>query len=303
MPEYDITDERDPKLKRQSFLKGLAAVMPLTIAVIPWGILAGSLALEIGLTASQSQAMSAIIFAGSAQLVALGMIKAGVGLGSILITTLLITSRHLLYAMAMRSQISPLPLKWRLGLGFLLTDELFAISNHSQHTAKANNDSVELQNNQNDKPLADTSHSPKPPLSSSKSPSSPSSTLARHKFDRWYALGGGVTFYIGWNIATLLGIIAGQSIDNLDELGLDFAIAATFIALVVPTVKKPSILICVLVSLTLAVVCAVFDIQAGLLIASLSGMFAGVTYAKLTGEHKRSEPVKSVDAGSAGEQS
>ncbi|WP_285163328.1 AzlC family ABC transporter permease [Shewanella goraebulensis] len=295
MPEYDITDERDPKLKRQSFLKGLLAVMPLTIAVIPWGILAGSLALEIGLTASQSQAMSAIIFAGSAQLVALGMIKAGVGLGSILITTLLITSRHLLYAMAMRSQISPLPLKWRLGLGFLLTDELFAISNHSQHTAKANNDSVELQNNQNDKPLADTSHSPKLPLSSSKSP------LPRHKFDRWYALGGGLTFYIGWNIATFLGIIAGQSIDNLDELGLDFAIAATFIALVVPTVKKPSILICVLVSLTLAVVCAVFDIQAGLLIASLSGMFAGVTYAKLTGEHKRSEPVKSAD--SVGEQS
>lgn len=230
--------------KTKSFLAGALAVMPLTIAVIPWGILAGSFALEVGLTPVESQAMSAIIFAGSAQLVALGMIKAGIGISSILITTLLITSRHLLYAMAMRTHISPLPLKWRLGLGFLLTDELFAIANQAH---------------KGDSP-------------------------AQHQFDRWYALGGGLTFYLGWNIATLLGIVAGQSIDNLGELGLDFAIAATFIAIVVPTVKKPSILVCVLVSLTLAVVCAVFAIQAGLLIAAISGMAAGMTYAKLTNE-------------------
>ncbi|MFA7520379.1 AzlC family ABC transporter permease, partial [Shewanella sp.] len=229
--------------KSKAFLKGTLAMMPLTIAVVPWGILAGSFAIEVGLTPIESQAMSAIIFAGAAQLVALGMVKAGIGLWSILITTLLITSRHLLYAMAMRSQISPLPLKWRLTLGFLLTDELFAIANQGK----------------------------------------------LHKFDPWYALGGGLSFYIGWNIATLLGIVAGNAIENLDEMGLDFAIAATFIALVVPTIKKPSILVCVLVSLTLAVVCAVFKIQAGLLIAAIAGMTAGVLYAKATKEAERAE--------------
>ncbi|WP_227006727.1 AzlC family ABC transporter permease [Shewanella donghaensis] len=236
--------------KSSAYLKGMLAVMPLTIAVIPWGVLAGSLALEVGLTALQSQAMSAIIFAGSAQLVALGMIKAGIGIGSILITTLLITSRHLLYAMTMRSQISPMSLKWRLSLGFLLTDELFAIAQQSGSEASS-----------------------------------------RHKLDPWYALGGGLTFYLGWNLATFLGIVAGQSIDNLEELGLDFAIAATFIALVVPTVKKPSILVCVLVSLVLAVICAVFEIQVGLLIASISGMCAGMAYAKLTNEGEKKAAV------------
>ncbi|MDP5147915.1 AzlC family ABC transporter permease [Shewanella sp. ULN5] len=224
--------------RAKSYWLGALAVMPLTIAVIPWGILAGSLALETGLTGLQSQAMSAIIFAGSAQLVALGMIKAGVGLSGILITTLLITSRHVLYAMAMRHRISPLPLKWRLSLGFLLTDELFAIANQGQ----------------------------------------------QHKFDRWFALGGGLTFYLGWNTATFIGIVAGQNIDNLGELGLDFAIAATFIAIVVPSVTKPSVLICVLVSLVLAVVCAVLEIQSGLLIATLTGMFAGYGYASITAE-------------------
>ncbi|MCE9685006.1 AzlC family ABC transporter permease [Shewanella sp. AS16] len=253
-----VEPQSSPQQKAGAFLRGTLAVLPLTLAVVPWGILAGSFALEVGLTPLESQAMSAIIFAGSAQLVALGMIKAGIGLGSILVTTLLITSRHLLYAMAMRSQISPLPLGWRLGLGFLLTDELFAIANQGK----------------------------------------------QHKFDPWYALGGGLSFYLGWNLATLLGIVAGRSIDNLGELGLDFAIAATFIALVIPTVKKPSILVCVLVSLTLAVVCALFEVQAGLLIAALCGMTSGVVYARLTGESDMpgTQADRSPEAGAAHEE-
>ena len=227
------------------WFKGALAVMPLSIAVIPWGILAGSLAMDAGLSPFESQAMSAIVFAGAAQLVAVGMIKAGIGLGSILITTLLITSRHFLYSMAMRPHISQLPLKWRLSLGFLLTDELFAI------TAK-----------------------------STASKSTPQA------FDRWHALGAGLSFYLVWNLATAAGILLGHSIPNLDSWGLDFAIAATFIAIVTPQVNQPSILICVLVSLVTSVVCALFQIPSGLLIAALLGMTVGTLYAKLTGEDR-----------------
>ena len=222
----------------QSFWQGVLATLPLSIAVIPWGILAGSFAIDVGLSAIESQAMSAIVFAGAAQLVALGMIKAGIGLTSILLTTLLITSRHLLYSMALREKVSPLPLKWRLSLGFLLTDELFAV------------------------------------VSADK----------RHIFNRWYALGGGLGFYVFWNIATLFGIIAGKTIPNMDQLGLEFAIAATFIALVVPMVNAKSILVCILVSLVSSVVCGVLNLEAGLLISAILGMTSGVLYAKVTGE-------------------
>ncbi|WP_206045370.1 AzlC family ABC transporter permease [Oceanicoccus sagamiensis] len=154
-------------------MRGAIIVFPLTLSVIPWGILAGSYALEVGLSPLESQAMSAIIFGGAVQLAVLGMLSAGAGLLSLLITAALITSRHLLYSMSMRSSISLLPLRWRLVLGFLLTDELFAIT--PQGPPKA--------------------------------------------FNRWQALGGGLTFYVGWNTATLLGIVAGQSIPNLDEWG------------------------------------------------------------------------------------
>jgi 4-azaleucine resistance transporter AzlC len=225
----------------KAWLAGALAVMPLSIAVIPWGILAGSLALDAGLSPFESQAMSAIVFAGAAQLVAVGMIKAGIGLTSILITTLLITSRHLLYSMAMRAQISPLPLKWRLSLGFLLTDELFAI------------------------------------IAKNKDP-------ANQPLNTWYALGCGLSFYLTWNIASAAGILIGHNIPNLESWGLDFAIAATFIAIVTPQINRPSILICVLVSLVCSVVCELFQVPSGLLIASLLGMACGTLYAKATGE-------------------
>lgn len=228
------------KGKIQAVIQGLFAALPLSIAVIPWGILAGSYAVDAGLTIVQSQAMSAIVFAGAAQLVSLGMIKAGIGIGSILLTTLLVTSRHFLYSMAMRKDISPLPLKWRLTLGFLLTDELFAICGQDK----------------------------------------------RHTFDPWYAFGGGFSFYLFWNIASAVGIFAGTAIPNLDQLGLDFAIAATFIALVVPVVKSPSIFVCVLVSLIVSLLCEIYDLPAALLISALTGMTLGYGYARVTGEKK-----------------
>ncbi|GAB3532886.1 AzlC family ABC transporter permease [Photobacterium alginatilyticum] len=223
--------------KRTLFRQGALAVSPLCVAVIPWGLLAGSFAIDIGLDPFQSQALSAIVFAGSAQLVATGLLKVGAGLATILLTTLFITSRHLLYSITMRDKISSLPLKWRIGLGFLLTDELFALCGHQ---------------------------SPK-------------------IFNRWYALGAGLWFYICWNLATLAGIVAGKFIPNLDSLGLDFAIAATFIALVVPTVKNASVLVSVVVALILSVVLQAYNVEGGLMLASLAAMIAGYSYDKYVG--------------------
>ena len=241
MSQAEIVHYSSSNEKVRAFFKGAAAIIPLTVAVLPWGILTGSLAIESGFDPVQSQALSGVVFAGAVQLAIMGMIQAGVGLGSILISALLITSRHFLYSMVMRKNISPLSFRWRLALGFLLTDELFAIANPGQ----------------------------------------------LKRFDRWYALGGGLCFYLGWNLATLGGIIAGESIDNLDTLGLDFAIAATFIALVIPTIKNAPVLVCVLTALVTSVICEVMHIQAGLLISAPLAMMAGFAYATATarGEH------------------
>ena len=231
-------DASSAQEKRSLFWQGALAVTPLCIAVIPWGLLAGSFAIDIGLQPLEGQALSAIVFAGSAQLVAMGMLKVGAGLGTLLLTTLFITSRHLLYSVTMRDKISPLPLRWRLGLGFLLTDELFAICGHQ----------------------------------------------TQKQFNRWYALGTGLWFYLSWNLSTLTGIVAGQYIPNLDKLGLDFAIAATFIAIVIPTIKRLSVLISVVVAMVLSVLFQWYDIDGGLMLASITAMVCGYTVEKIKGD-------------------
>lgn len=117
-------------LPHYAFARGAIAVIPLSLACAPWGMLAGSMAIDAQFTPLQAQGLSAIVFAGAAQLVAIGMVKSGASLISIVLTTLLLTSQHLLYGMHMRPTLSALNARWRMSLGFLLTDEFFALVSH-----------------------------------------------------------------------------------------------------------------------------------------------------------------------------
>jgi len=215
--------------KLKQTLKGALAIMPLSIAIIPWGILAGSLAVEAGLFNFQAQAVSLFVFAGSVQLVGMALIKAGAGLSLLLLTTLFLTSRHLLYSATMRAHIAQFSLPKRLILGFLLTDELFAVVSHKK---------------------------PK-------------------DFCFYYAFGAGFSFYLVWQFASFGGIYLGQSIPNLDQYGLDFAVVATFIAIVVPNIKKRSTLVTVLASILFSVLFSLWQIQGSLIFASLLAMSLG----------------------------
>ncbi len=114
-------------LNKKAFLKGVMDIMPLSIAVLPWGILAGSMAINAGLTFAQAFSMSAVIFAGAAQLVSLGLVMSNASFLTIVITVFFLTSQHLIYALNFRKEVSQYKLKQRLIIGFLLTDELFAV--------------------------------------------------------------------------------------------------------------------------------------------------------------------------------
>lgn len=224
-------------LPHYAFARGAIAIIPLSLACAPWGLLAGSLAIDAQFTPLESQGLSAIVFAGAAQLVAIGMVKSGASLIAILLTTLLLTSQHLLYGMHMRSTLSPLPARWRMSLGFLLTDEFFALV----------------------------------------------SQYDRQTFNRWYALGVGLTFYVAWNLFTLAGIVLGSSIPGLEHLGLDFSIAATFIALITPVVRNVPTVVCVAVSLFCSVLFAYWQVGSALVLAGLLGMTAGFVCNKFQG--------------------
>jgi 4-azaleucine resistance transporter AzlC len=220
--------------------KGAVDMLPLSLAVLPWGILFGSLAVQRGFSWLEAQMFSAIIFGGAVQIVTVELIADNASLFTVLFSAFIISSRHFLYGLTLRDRLSPTPLRWRLSLGFLLTDELFALSGDRR--------------------------------------------AYRNRFRLYYALGAGGSFYLAWNLWTFIGIVAGASLPDLTELGLDFAIAATFIALVIPEIKTLATLVAVLVAGVSSVIFTLWGFELGLVCAALMAMCSGFCVQKLRGQ-------------------
>lgn len=220
--------------------KGTVDMLPLSLAVLPWGILFGSLAVQRGFSWLEAQMFSAIIFGGAVQIVTVELIADNASLFTVVFSAFIISSRHFLYGLTLRDRLSPKPFRWRLSLGFLLTDELFALSGDRR--------------------------------------------AYRNRFRLYYALGAGGSFYLAWNLWTFIGIVAGASLPDLTELGLDFAIAATFIALVIPEIKTLATLVAVLVAGVASVIFTLWGFELGLVCAALMAMCSGFCVQKLRGQ-------------------
>jgi 4-azaleucine resistance transporter AzlC len=110
------------------FVAGARDTIPMLIGAAPFGMIFGTLVTAGPLAAWQGQAMSLGVFAGSSQFIAIGLAAGNAGLFVIWLTTFIVNLRHMLYAATLLPHVAHLPARWRLGLGFLLTDETFAVT-------------------------------------------------------------------------------------------------------------------------------------------------------------------------------
>jgi 4-azaleucine resistance transporter AzlC len=114
--------------RKSEFWNGVKATFPLVVGAIPFGIIFGALAVTAGLSTGATMGMSAFVFAGSSQFIAVGLITARASIGTIVLTTFIINLRHALYATTLAPHMNHLPQKWLLPLGFWLTDETFVVT-------------------------------------------------------------------------------------------------------------------------------------------------------------------------------
>ena len=110
----------------QSFWAGVRAESPLLVGVFPFGLIYGALALDAGLSPAAAQAMSSIVFAGSAQLIAAQLIRDAAPAIVIILTIAVVNLRHMLYSASIAPYIAHLPARWKTLLAYLLTDEAYA---------------------------------------------------------------------------------------------------------------------------------------------------------------------------------
>jgi 4-azaleucine resistance transporter AzlC len=178
------------------FLNGARDTLPLILGAIPFGIIFGTLASAAGLSLWQALGMSLLVFAGSAQFIAVSLLGGGAGMVVLLLTTFVVNLRHALYSATLQPFVRHLPGRWRAPLAFWLTDETFAVV---QHRYAARDESA-------------------------------------HK--HWYFFGSCLAMYTNWQLCTLIGVAFGQAVPNLATWGLDFAMLATFIGIVVPMLRN-----------------------------------------------------------------
>jgi 4-azaleucine resistance transporter AzlC len=74
-----------------------------------------------------------------------------------------------------------------------------------------------------------------------------------HGFDRHLLIGAGVALWCTWVGGTMVGVLAGNLVADPEQLGLDAAFPALFLALVVPQLRSRSRLAAALAGAALAV--------------------------------------------------
>ena len=169
---------------------GARRALPVVLGYLPVGFTFGVLAVRGGMPPWLAVLTSVIVYAGSAQLIAAGLIGAGVPALSIVATTFVVNLRHMLMSAALAPWLSRMPRSLLIVFGFELTDETFALYNQLRREGH-------------------------PPV--------PMELIACN-----------ATAQLGWVVGTALGAFSGELLGDTKPFGLDFTLAAMFIALLVP---------------------------------------------------------------------
>ena len=114
--------------RKQEFWKGVREEAPILLGVVPFGLLFGAVAMNAHISTLAAQAMSSIIFAGSAQFIAAQLVGAGTSGLVIVMVVFVVNLRHALYSASVAPHVRHLGTGWKMLLSYLLTDEAYAVT-------------------------------------------------------------------------------------------------------------------------------------------------------------------------------
>jgi len=181
------------RLAREAAWLAVVRAWPVALGVASYGVVFGILARQTGLSGAQSLLMSAAVFAGSSQFVALELWGMPLPVFTIVVTTLVVNLRHVLMGAALAPHLEGMPRGGRWLAVFFVADENWALT------------------------MAALAQRPR----------------AGAEFAAGYLVGGGLLFYLSWLASTWAGLACGGMVRDPAAWGLDFAFTAAFIALLV----------------------------------------------------------------------
>lgn len=100
----------------------------IAVSVVGFGVVFGLAARQAGYSPIEAVAMSVFLFAGASQFAAVGYVAAGLPWAPIVVLTLFLNARHLLYSASLAPRLRDVPRLQRAAMAHVLTDEAFALS-------------------------------------------------------------------------------------------------------------------------------------------------------------------------------
>lgn len=113
-------------MNKAYFTSAVKTTLPVFFGYLAIGIPFGLMIVNAGYPVWVAPVMSAIMYAGAGQYIAVGLFAAGASLGTIALTELLVNIRHVVYGLSLITRFKNVG-KWKPYLIFALTDETYSI--------------------------------------------------------------------------------------------------------------------------------------------------------------------------------
>jgi predicted branched-subunit amino acid permease len=177
--------------------RGIIQSLPLAASVLVYGVIFGLLAKTAAMSLAEAMLMSAVVFSGSAQMVAVngmvgGVLPSGIAFFAVATTVLMLNTRYLLYGAALRPWLGRNPPLQAYGTLAVMGDGNWILSMKAEQDGER---------------------------------------------DAGYIFGSGAAMFVPWLVGTGAGMMAGTFAANPRILGLDFMLVAFSAALCVGQLK------------------------------------------------------------------
>ncbi|HDR8244574.1 branched-chain amino acid transporter AzlC [Bacillus thuringiensis] len=219
-----------------SFIKGVKDCIPTLLGYLSIGIAAGVIQKTAGLSITEITLISLILYAGSAQFIAAGMIAASSSLTAIIITIFFVNLRHILLSAALAPYFRHLSPLRNMLVGSLLTDETFGVAI--------------------------------------------SEAAKKKQISEKWMHGLNITAYLNWLIANLAGAFLAQWISNPEKFGLEFALPAMFIGILILTMLGRSK---IKLDIVVAIIAVFIAVGSSFMLSSSMGVIVATIIASTVG--------------------
>ena len=113
--------------RKSSFYAGARATLPVLLAVIPFGIITGVAMVASGIPPAIAMLMSILVFAGASMVASAQLLASSAPIVLVILTTLVINLRFMMYSASLRTHFAHAPLKQRLTVAYLTADNVYAL--------------------------------------------------------------------------------------------------------------------------------------------------------------------------------